>query len=496
MSAYTELKQRYHTAHILDTIGAILMWDERVMMPRGSGPERVAMHQLLSDVTRANYINTPQLRPLLHDALLEKQELSDWDQRNLEQMVEANDDPPLDIVPNLRSDLRAVETQCRQLWPDVRANNNWNAISKPFTELIYYRRLLNTAIATVRNEASPYDISLSHFTRRWRTRTFDHLLQQLIPDLKDFLAQPRAASTSKSSPLALAPTLQLQVMQKIISDMGFNFDEGRLDVVASKAFFAKTDHDRRIVTRMDSENVLGNISSTIHETGHALHYQHLPEEWRTQPVGRAGDMCMREAVALFWQIYIAQTPEFCTYLSGLLQDYAQVTLSGEEIYARQQHIAASPLRVGSDPATYALHIVIRYQIERDMINGLLDASALPQRWAYDYAQELGVAVPDDGRGCLQDIHWFKGSFGYFPCYLLALLYAAQLFYAAERDIPDLRGAIARGDFKPIVAWLQDRVYRWANYYDGMTLLEKASGEALNPAYFMAYLHKRYAEAAI
>lgn len=492
MSAYTELKQRYHTAHILDTIGAILMWDERVMMPRGSGPERAVMHQLLSDVSRTNYIGTPQLRPLLRDALAEKPELSDWDQRNLEHMIEFNDDPPLDIVPNLRSDLRLVETQCRQLWPNVRITSDWASISKPFSELIYYRRLLNAAIATVRNEASPYDISLSHFTRRWRTRTFDHLLQQLIPDLKDFLSQPRDPVTSKHSPVALAPTLQLHVMRRIITDMGFDFEEGRLDVVASKAFFAKTDHDRRIVTRMDSENVLGNISSTIHETGHALHYQHLPEEWRSQPVGRAGDMCMREAVALFWQIYVAQTPEFCTYLSTVLEDHAQVSLTPEELYARQQSIIASPLRVGSDPATYALHIVIRYQIERDMINGLLDVATLPQRWAYDYAQELGVAVPDDGRGCLQDIHWYKGSFGYFPCYLLALLYAAQLFYAAERDIPDLRPSIAKGDFKPIVSWLQTNVYQWANYHDGLTLLENATGEALNPAYFMGYLHKRYA----
>lgn len=492
MSAYHELKQRYETAHILDTIGAILMWDERVMMPRGSGPERIAMHQLLSDVSRSHFVSTPLLRPLLQDALLEKPGLSDWDQRNLDQMVEANDDPPLDIVPNLRSDLRAVETQCRQLWPDVRVSGDWSAIVKPFTDLIYYRRLLNTALATVRNEPSPYDISLSHFTRRWRTRTFDILLQQLIPDLKAFLAQPHTTSPPKASPLALAPATQQTIMQKIINDMGFDFEEGRLDIVASKAFFAKTDHDRRIVTRMDSDNALGNISSTVHETGHALHYQHLPEDWRTQPVGRAGDMCMREAVALFWQIYIGQTPEFYTYLSGVLDECAQVAISGDELYARQQYMTSSPLRVGSDPAHYALHIVIRYQIERDMINGLLDVSTLPQRWAYDYAQELGVAVPDNGRGCLQDIHWFKGSFGYFPCYLLALLYAAQLYYAAERDIPDLRAHVAKGAFGPVNSWLNDKIYRWANYHDGLTLLENATGEPLNPAYFIAYLHKRYA----
>jgi carboxypeptidase Taq len=491
MSAYIELKHRYEAAHILNTVGAVLMWDQRVMMPPGSGDERIAMHQVLNEASRLLYVGTAQLKPLLQEALLENPGLPDWDQKNLAQMVEANDDPPLDIVPNLRTDLRATEMQCRNLWPLSREANDWNLISKPFGQLVYYRKLLNTAIATAREEASAYDISLSHFTRRWRTKSFDHLIDTLLPELKRFLATPHNNPSQASAPLALAPSLQLTIMKQIITDMGFDFTKGRLDVAPTKAFFAKTDHDRRIVTRLDPVNALANISSTIHETGHALHYQYLPEEWRTQPVGRAGDMCMREAVALFWQIYVAQTPEFSTYLSELLEEYAQVSLSGEELYQRQQYLAPSPLRVGSDPATYALHILIRYQIERDLINGTQDVNALPQRWAYDYAQALGVAVPNDAMGVLQDIHWFKGSFGYFPCYLLALLYAAQMFAALERDQPDLRQNIATGHFAPIVTWLRDKVYSWANFHDGLTLLENATGETLNPKYFTDYLNKRY-----
>ncbi len=491
MPAYTELKRRYEAAHIISTIEALLAWDERVVMPHGSGQERVAMHHVLHEVARTQYLGTAQLKPLLQAALTENPHLSAWDQRNLAHMVDMNDDPPLDIVPNLRADLKAYETQCRQLWPDARAASNWPLMANPFGQLIYYRRLLNTAIATVRDEQSPYDIALSGFTRRWRTRSFDHVIENLLPSLKAFLQRPRKHSLQSSAPLALAPTLQLTIMKQIITDMGFDFEQGRLDVAPTKAFFAKTDHDRRIVTRLDAANALGNISSTIHETGHALHYQHLPEEWRAQPVGKAGDMCMREAVALFWQIFVAQTPEFSTYLSGLLEEHAAVSLSGEELYQRQQYIGASPTRVGSDPATYALHILIRYQIERDLINGIQDVSTLPQRWAYDYAQELGVAVPNDGMGVLQDIHWYKGSFGYFPCYLLALLYAAQMFHAMEKAMPTMRQAISKGDFAPIVGWLRDNIYSHANFYDGLTLLENATGEVPNPAYFIEYLNKRY-----
>ena len=492
MTAYLELKQRYEAAHILSTVGAVLLWDQRVMMPIDSGNERIAMHQVLNEASRLLYIGSAQLKPLLQTALAEDNPtLPEWDQRNLAQMVEANNDPPLDIVPNLRSDLKNAEMQCRQLWPLAREANDWSMISGPFGQLIYYRRLLNTAIATARDEHSPYDVALSSYSRCWHTRNFDHVIENLLPALTDFLQRPHSYPTVPSAPLALAPALQLTIMKQIITDMGFDFTQGRLDVAPTKAFFAKTDHDRRIVTRLDAGNALGNISSTIHETGHALHYQYLPEEWRTQPVGRAGDMCMREAVALFWQIFVAQTPEFSVYLSGLLNEYAQVSLSSDELYIRQQYLAASPLRVGSDPATYALHILIRYQIERDLIDGKQDVATLPQRWAYDYAQQLNVAVPNDAMGCLQDIHWYKGSFGYFPCYLLALLYAAQMFHALEHDLPNVRRNIAAGQFTPIVDWLKDKVYRWANFYDGLTLLENATGEPLNPAYFTDYLNKRY-----
>jgi carboxypeptidase Taq len=292
-----------------------------------------------------------------------------------------------------------------------------------------------------------------------RTKQFDHITDTLLPDLKNFLQSYAIpiAPPAMTEPLAIPPAAQLNIMEQVIRDMGFDFSQGRLDV-SLKAFFEKTDHDRRIVTRIDPANVMAGLSSAVHETGHALHYQYLPHDWRTQPVGRAGDYCMREAVAFIWQIFVAQTPEFHIYLSHYLRDMAGLTVDPAALFLSQNTIRPSPLRIGSDPATYALHILIRYRIERDLVNGQQDVKNLPQRWAEEYRDALMVDVPDHVHGVLQDIHWYKGSFGYFPCYLLALLYAAQLFHKAKADIPDLVTGFAslRAARKGLTAFLPEQ----------------------------------------
>ncbi|HEY1095706.1 MAG TPA: hypothetical protein VGF14_00540 [Alphaproteobacteria bacterium] len=491
-TAYEQLKTRYESAHILNTIQAILLWDERVMMPPASGAERTGMRRVINETIRNHYMLSSEVKDLLQDAQHEMHTLSEWDKRNLQHMINAYDDPPLDIVPNLRTDLRNAESLCRQVWPVARTNNNWDAMAAPFGQMVYYRRLLNTAIAAVREEPAPYDVSLSMYSRKIRTRLFDQISDTLIPHLKEFLqthGKP-VATTPDVAPLAIPPHIQLTVMQRVIADMGFDFSQGRLDT-AMKAFFENTDHDRRIVTTVNPGNFMNGMSSTVHEAGHALHYQYLPKDWITQPVGKAGDFCMREAVAFIWQIFVAQTKEFHIYLAKHLQDIAGMRVDPIALFNAQNTIRPSFLRIGSDPATYALHIMIRYRIERDLVNGTQDVKTLPQRWADEYREALNVEVPDNTYGVLQDIHWYKGSFGYFPCYLLALLYAAQLFQKAQQDIPNLVAGFATGNFAPLVQWLRDKIYSQANFYDGLTLLENATGEPLNPVHFMDYLKNRY-----
>lgn len=490
--AYNILKQRYHNAHTINRIKALLTWDERVMMPPASGDERAHMFNLLSYMRKTHYLDHDVLVPLLEQAHQDMHLLPPWDQRNLQYMMDAHDDPPLNIVPNLRSDLRYAEAHCRQIWPAAKTHNQWSLIADHFSQLIYNRRILNTAIAAIRDDATPYDVSLSRYSRKISTRYFDKVTESLLPPLKEFLQThiSPVQEAPEPPPIALSRKLQLKIIRQVITAMGFDFSYGRLDT-SIKAFFEKTDQDRRIVTAIDKNNFMSGLSSAIHETGHALHHQFLPPEWIDQPVGEAGDFCMREAMAFIWQVFVAQTPQFNTYLTRLLHQTAGLTIQPEQLDKVQNIIRPTPLRIGSDAASYALHIMIRYHIERDLINGTQDVATLPQRWKQDYLDHLNLAVTDDTSGLLQDIHWYKGSFGYFPCYLLAMLYAAQLFHKAKQDIPDLVQGFTNGHFAPLVQWLRDKVYSQANFYDGPTLLELATGEPLNPHYFIDYLQTRY-----
>jgi carboxypeptidase Taq len=490
--AYDQLKAHFHQAHILDRIQALLTWDERVMMPPESGSERTNMKRILSNLKFSTYLSSEIIKPLLAQAQHDMHTLSPWDQQNLRYMIGSYDDPPLDIVPNLRQDLRDTESRCRQIWPVARANHNWDMITPTFTRLVYLRRILQTELATVRNEACAYDTALSHYSRNLRTHHFDTVIETIVPPLRDFIAQSTQPIGHHPvvAPIALPAPQQLQIMHEIIRDMGFDFMHGRLDT-STKAFFEKTDDDRRIVTTIDPAHFMGGLSSAIHETGHALHYQYLPEEWVSQPVGRAGDYCMREAMAFIWQIFVAQTPSFNIYLARKLQNIANLHVDPANLDLMQNIITPSPVRIGSDAASYVLHILIRYQIERDLINGVQDVANLPQRWAQDYQTYFNITLTPDSPGVLQDIHWYKGSFGYFPCYALAMLYAAQLFHKAKQDIPDLVQGFAQGSFAPLVQWLRDKIYSQANFHDGLSLLEQATGEKLNPQYFMDYLQTRY-----
>jgi Zn-dependent M32 family carboxypeptidase len=202
--AYEELKQRYHDAHIVNRIHALLTWDERVMMPIASGEERADMHNLLSHIKTDSYLKHDDLVPLLNAAKQDMHLLPAWDQRNLQYMMDAHDDPPLDIVPNLRSDLRYAESQCRQIWPIAKTNNNWDLMAAPFGQLIYNRRVLNTALAAVRHEATPYDVSLNRYSRKINTRHFDSITSVLLPQLSTFLHQhgTTAMDAPEQAPIA------------------------------------------------------------------------------------------------------------------------------------------------------------------------------------------------------------------------------------------------------------------------------------------------------
>lgn len=486
---YQDLKRRFEASYRLGEILQLLTWDQRVVKPAAAGGERNDMEALLS-IAADKYKSSAELEILLQQAEAERNELGEWDQRNLDQM-HTRYTVPKDLDIHAYRAWREARGECRMNWARARAEKNWPLLAKPFSVQVNQLRLRYSYMADEHKLPNPYDVALHRYSRNWGLNELDGLVAHILPPIKELMQ--KHAMCPLPDPvrdMMLSPEQKLLLMHAVAGDLGFDMNHGRIDFSA-KGFFSHTSTDRRIVLPSAEQNSWRVLSAGLHETGHALHYQHLPRSWITQPIGTAGDFCMREAMALIWQFFVGQTYEYCVYLSEKMNHLFHCTLPPSELYRAYHPILPKVTRTGSDPVSYALHIIIRYRIERDLINDEMEVADIPARWNRDYQDLLGVTVADDGEGCLQDIHWYKGSFGYFPCYLLALLYAAQLYAQAQKDVPGLVAGFAKGEFKPMRDWLDERVYSWANFHDGRALLAQATGEELNPQYFLDYLAARY-----
>jgi carboxypeptidase Taq len=259
---------------------------------------------------------------------------------------------------------------------------------------------------------------------------------------------------------------------------------------SDKAFHKGMDADNRIAINIVPDNFLSTVYSGIHEAGHAIHHQHRPVDWFAQPVGTSGDFCIREAMAFIWQYYTCREPQFIEILAAETSAIAGEVVTADDLWPSVNQSRPSVLRNGHGDANYMAHILIRYEMERDLINGVIEAEDVPSVWNKKIKDCLGLDVPDDGQGCLQDIHWYKGSFGYFPCYALAHFYAAQLFDKARTTIADFPDRFLADNAAVMTEFLAWNVYSKANSAPGLQIIESALGAKLDARYFINRLKQQ------
>jgi carboxypeptidase Taq len=275
--------------------------------------------------------------------------------------------------------------------------------------------------------------------------------------------------------------------------IGFDFTAGRLDQSAHP-FCGGTPDDVRITTRYDEADFAKALMGTLHETGHALYERGLPARWRRQPVGTARGMAMHESQSLFLEMQVCRGRAFARFAAPLLQAVfggPPAAWAPDAFYRRQIAVRRGLIRVDADEVTYPAHVILRYRLERAMIAGDLLPRELPGAWAEGLKELLGVAPPSDRDGCLQDIHWYDGAWGYFPTYTLGALIAAQLFAAARAAIAGLDEAISRGEFTPLIAWLRRHIHEQGSLVSTAALVEAATGRPLDTIAFERHLRTRY-----
>jgi carboxypeptidase Taq len=487
--AYQSLEQRFaRLSDIEDAIG-LLSWDAAVMMPAGGAPGRADQLASLKAVAH-EILTAPDIGELLAKA--ESEKLDPWRAANLAEMKRQW--KHASAVPQaLVEALSRASSVCEMAWREAKPKNDFAAVAPLLDEVIKLTR----ETAQAKGQAlklSPHDALLDQYEPGLTLKTVDALFADLEQFLPGLLAQAVAARGSRPElfhrPVAehRQRTLGLTVMRLL----GFDFDHGRLDVSAHP-FCGGTPLDVRITTRYDEEDPLRSLMSVLHETGHALYDLGLPLSWRRQPVGKARGMAAHESQSLIIEMQAARSWEFLGFLAPMIDQALGVKLDPEALYRSVTWVEPSFIRVDADEVTYPLHVILRHRLEKAILAGRMNAKDIPAAWNFESKRLLGVEPKSDREGCLQDIHWYDGTFGYFPTYTFGAMLAAQLFAAAERAYPDLRRSLGKGDFSPLIAWLRVHIHQEGSLLSNEKLIEKATGQPPTASFLKAHLQRRYVE---
>jgi carboxypeptidase Taq len=489
---YAALEARFRRIGGIDGALAILGWDTAVMMPRKSAVDRgeqlAALKRLSHDL-----LTHPETGEQLAGAE-EEDDLDPWQEANLREMRRKYRHAHA-VEPALVEALARATTTCEMTWREARAQSDFAMLAPELTEVV---RLVRET-ATVTGAAlglSAYDALLDAHQPDLRDAQvvplFDRLAAELPPVVEAILAR-QAAMPAPIIPTGPFPAARQKELGKaLMARLGFDFEAGRLDESAHP-FCGGTPADIRITTRYREDEIVSSLMGVLHETGHALYEAGLPKAWAGQPVGEARGIAVHESQSLLIEMQACRSPAFIDFLGGELRrtfgnDPALAPGNLLRIYGK---VERGYIRVEADEATYPLHVILRHRLERRLISGDLGVADLPVAWDDGMRELVGIVPPNDRLGCLQDIHWPVAGFGYFPCYTLGAMLAAQLFNAAQAQVPGLMEAIGRGDFAPALGWLREKVHGQGAMPRFAELVEQASGGPLAVEPFLAHLRARY-----
>ena len=494
MTAYRQLETRFRQIGTIEQAISVLHWDTAAMMPSGGATARAEQLATLRLIAH-QHLTEPKMESLLIEAEAAGDPLDNWQRANLREMRRRW--RHASAVPGalVEAESRAC-SECEAVWRKARAENDFAAVLPGLQQVLHLEREL-AAIKVERFGTSPYEALLDQYEPGGSVATIDHLFDEIasfLPDLLEGVLTRQAALPSPPAPAGPFPVeAQRRVAMKLMERIGFDFAHGRLDVSAHP-FCGGTPDDVRITTRYNESDFAKALMGVLHETGHALYQRGLPAAWRLQPVGRARGMAVHESQSLLLEMQVCRSRAFLALAAPILRAAFGGDGPGWEadaLHQRQIRARRGLIRVDADEVTYPLHIILRYRLERAMIAGELEPAELPGAWAEGLRALLGVAPNTDREGCLQDIHWYDGNWGYFPTYTLGALIAAQLFETASRDVPDLTQAIAAGEFSPLLRWLRDKVHSKGSLLSTGELVEEATGRPLGTASFERHLRNRY-----
>jgi len=493
LAPYAALEARFARIGAVRDAAAVLHWDAATLMPAGGAEARaeqlatlrVIEHEMLTDAAM----------PDLFAGAAAQNDLGDWQRANLAEMrrlwLHATAVPG-DLVAALSKACSAAEMR----WREARPANDFAAMLPDLKRVLALVRETAAAKAA-RFGKSPYEALLDEYEPGGSTAAIDLLFDDLAQRLPALIERALDRQASRPAPLPLQGPFPVEAQRRLavalMRHLGFDFEHGRLDD-SLHPFCGGTPDDVRLTTRYDEADFSRAVMGVLHETGHALYELGLPPAWRRQPVGGARGMSIHESQSLLVEMQACRSREFAEFAAPLMRRIfggGGPAWEAENLYRLNTRVARSLIRVDADEVTYPAHVILRYRLERAMIAGDLAPEALPGAWNEAMRALIGIVPANDREGCLQDIHWYDGLWGYFPTYTLGAMTAAQLFAAAKASDPRILPAIASGDFAPLLAWLRAHVHEKGSRYSAVELVTEATGRPLDAAAYERHLETRY-----
>ncbi len=489
-SSYDRLTDRFRQVAVIGECAAVLGWDAAAMMPLGGSAARGDQLALLAGL-RHQHLTAPEVE----QELAEAHPTDLWDQANLRLMRQAYvraKAVPEDLVV---AQAKANAT-CEKAWRAARQTADFVQVEPYLAEVLRLTRETAQALASALN-LSPYDALMDGYQPGVTADDVTAIFAAYETFLTKALPQAEARQLQHPKPLRpigpFSTSVQQAVCQDVAETLGLDFSHARLDQSAHP-FSGGSPTDVRITTRYDADDFAAALMAVIHETGHALYEQGLPTKYARLPVGEAAGMATHESQSLIFEMQACRSDAFLGWMGGKLH----AAFGGDPIPFQTpnlgrllRRVERSFIRVEADEMTYPAHVMLRFRLERAMVGGQLTVRDLPGAWNEGFKALLGITPPDDAQGCLQDIHWYDGAFGYFPSYTLGAMAAAQLMQAARTQVAGLEEALGHGDLSPLLGWLREHVHQQGNRLTFNGILQQATGRALDPSAFQAHLQARY-----
>ncbi len=498
MTAYERFLERYKELKLIETAIYMLHWDlETYIPPRGV---RLRSEQIATlSKLQHDLLTRPETGRILEEAERESESYDEVQKRNLylaRKEYEEETKVPSELVAAIAKQ-QAIATE---VWKRAKANNDWSMFQPELDKMVDLTRQRYEIVKEVKGIPDLYDSMIDDYERAMTSnmiqRVFTQLREGLVP-----LTQKCAEASAGLNTDFLHRTIPVDVQRKIAADLadliGYDIRSesagGRIDET-EHPFTTGYFDDVRITVHYHPDNVMSMLYAVLHEGGHALYEQNLNKDWMYQPVGEAASMGIHESMSRFVENIYGRTLEFWRYYYPRLNEltggvFADIPI--EDFVRAVNYVRPSKIRIEADEVTYSLHVIIRFEIERALFSDKVTVSELPQVWNERYEKYLGVEIESYAEGVMQDTHWASGLFGYFPSYALGNVYDGMWLEKMNRDIPDWREGVARGDFSHVKKWLIENIHSKSALYDPADLVREVTGRGLDAKPFLQYLETKY-----